>query len=118
MTDVDLIGAPTVDVRAAQVLLREQLWMLVPAWMRSADAPSGVLEAIVDVLSSAGAVVADDLDGLSDDWFIETCSEWLVPYIGDLVGVRRLHPLEAGSELSNRALVADTIRFRRRRARG
>lgn len=115
MTDVDLIGAPTVDVRAAQVLLREQLWMLVPAWMRSADAPSGVLEAIVDVLSSAGAVVADDLDGLSDDWFIETCSEWLVPYIGDLVGVRRLHPLEAGSELSNRALVADTIRFRRRK---
>ena len=26
-----------------------------------------------------------------DDQFIETCAEWLAPYIGDLIGYRTLH---------------------------
>ena len=32
------------------------------------------------------AVVADDLDQLYDDQFIETCAPWVIPYIGDLIG--------------------------------
>ena len=35
------------------------------------------------------AVLEDDLEQLYDDQFIETCAEWVVPYIGDLVGYRR-----------------------------
>ena len=32
------------------------------------------------------AVVAEDLDQLYDDQFIETCAHWVIPYIGDLIG--------------------------------
>lgn len=107
---------PTPAVAAARRALREHLAGLLPAHMRNADAAAGgVLDALVDVLAGAGAVVADDLDQLGDDWFIETCAERLVPYIGDLIGVRGLHDLDGTTGLSNRARVADTIAFRRRK---
>ena len=52
-------------------------------------------------------------DGLYDDWFVETCAEWVLPYIGDLLGVQGLRPVPGASGL--RALVANTIRYRRRK---
>lgn len=110
------IAEPTPAVAAVHQARRDHLAGLLPAHMRTADAAAGgVLDALIDVLAGAGAVVADDLDQLSDDWFIETCAEWLVPYIGDLIGVRGLHDLEGTTGLSNRARVADTIAFRRRK---
>ena len=51
---------------------------------------------------------------MADDWFIETCADWVVSYLGDLVGVEELHPL-GGRSGSRRARVADTIRTRRRK---
>ena len=75
----------------------------------------GVLRALVEVLAGQAAAVADDIEALQDDWFIETCAEWVVPYIGELVGTRALHPLADAAGFSNRAQVADTLRFRRRK---
>jgi len=108
------LDAPDPAVAAAHERLRAQLADLLPAWMRTTDV-DGLLDALVDVLAAAGAIVVDDLDGLGEDWFIETCAEWLVPYIGDLVGVHVLHPLDGTEGISNRARVADTIRLRRRK---
>ena len=31
-------------------------------------------------------ILEGDIDRLYDDWFAETCEEWVVPYIGDLLG--------------------------------
>jgi hypothetical protein len=56
----------------------------------------------------------EDIAGLYDNWFIETCDEWLVPYIGDLLGVHGLSPLEVGA-FSQRAYVANTLAYRRRK---
>ncbi|MBI4276920.1 MAG: hypothetical protein HY660_00565, partial [Armatimonadetes bacterium] len=54
------------------------------------------------------------VDRLYDNWFIETCGEWVVPYIGDLLSVRGLLPVRDGA-FSQRPLVANTVAFRRRK---
>ena len=51
---------------------------------------------------------------LYDNWFIETCDEWVVPYIGDLLGVRPIRAVESAG-VSARAYVANTIAYRRRK---
>jgi hypothetical protein len=73
----------------------------------------GPLAALLAVFAEQLAAVEENLEQLYDDQFIETCADWVVPYIGDLVGVRALHSL-AGMP-SARAEVAHTITFRRRK---
>jgi hypothetical protein len=74
----------------------------------------GPLKALLSVMAEQAAVLEDNLDQLYDDLFIETCAEWVVPYIGDLVGARGVSPFP-GSSLTERAFVANTIRYRRRK---
>ena len=59
-------------------------------------------------------VVAEDLDQLYDDQFIETCAPWVIPYIGDLIGYQAVKGI-APSIDNPRSEVADTISFRRRK---
>lgn len=94
----------------------EQIWSLLPAALRGRDAEAGgVLRALVEVLAAPADAMERDIDALADDWFIETCAEWLVPYLGDLVGARMLHPLEGTARIPARARIADTLRLRRRK---
>jgi hypothetical protein len=51
-----------------------------------------------------------EVDWLYEDQFIETCADWVVPYIGALVGARIV---DVGDAQSARLQVADTIRNRR-----
>ena len=51
-----------------------------------------------------------EVDWLYEDQFIETCADWVVPYIGALVGARIL---ETRDSQSARMQVANTIRDRR-----
>jgi Phage tail protein (Tail_P2_I) len=98
-------------------LMREELLQLLPRLYRQRDAEpaqGGVLEALLEVLGEQGDLVARDVDQLYDDAFIETCAEWVVPYLGDLLGVRLLHPLGPGAG-RQRALVANTLDYRRRK---
>src|SRR5262249_7836608 len=72
-------------------------------------------------------VVEDDIARLYDNWFIETCEDWAVPYIADLIGFRPVHDAgEAGAadslegRLRNRILiprseVSNTLGYRRRK---
>src|SRR5262249_30906573 len=51
-----------------------------------------------------------DLDALWDNFFIETCDDWVVPYIGALTGTNLLaHPVGQ----SNRLDVWNTVLWRR-----
>lgn len=98
-------------------LLRDDLFRLLPRLYQQRDAePSqgGALEALVRVLGEQADVVAADLGRLYEDWFIETCADWVVPYLGDLLGVRLLYPVGPGAGRS-RALVANTLDYRRRK---
>jgi hypothetical protein len=75
---------------------------------------AGPLASLLAVLAEQVAVLQEDLDQLYDDQFIETCAEWVAPYIGDLVGYRALHGV-APRIASPRAEVAHTIAYRRRK---
>src|SRR6266704_306645 len=80
----------------------------------TAKAARGPLQSLLMVIQEQLGIVAEDIDQLYDDQFIETCAPWVAPYIGDLIGYRTLYGLtdKIGSP---RAEVADTIAFRRRK---
>ncbi|MBW7883202.1 MAG: hypothetical protein H3C34_11315 [Caldilineaceae bacterium] len=95
---------------------RERLYNLLPAIYRVRDEAEGEpLRALLAIIEEELASIEDDIGGLYDDWFIETCAEWVIPYIGDLLGVRNLHQLTAVEGFSQRAYVANTLRYRRRK---
>lgn len=98
----------------------DQLYELLPAVYRLRDAERGQpLKALSAVLAEQAAVVEDDIAQLYDNWFIETCAEWVVPYIGDLLEARGLYALRGAPVhtrvFSQRARVANTIGYRRRK---
>ena len=89
---------------------------LLPAIYRIRDAEhGGPLEALLGVIAEQVAVLEENLDQLYDDQFIETCAEWVVPYIGDALGMHTLSPGGETSGYSLRAYVANTIAYRRRK---
>lgn len=94
----------------------EELYELLPAIYRIRDAEQGEpLKALIGVIAEQARVMEEDIEGLYENWFIETCQEWVAPYIGDLIKVRGLHTVEAGTAFSQRARVANTIGYRRRK---
>jgi hypothetical protein len=94
----------------------ERLYNLLPAIYRVRDLAQGEpLRALLAITQGEMDLIERDIEGLYDDWFIETCAEWVVPYIGDLVGVRPLHSVDSAGIFSQRAYVANTLRLRRRK---
>jgi hypothetical protein len=88
------------------------LYSLLPAIYRIRDADRGYpLRAFLGLISGQAQLVKTDIDGLWDDLFIETCADWVIPYIGDLVAN---NPLPEGV-VRRRADVARTIYYRRRK---
>ncbi|WP_213956950.1 hypothetical protein [Variovorax sp. dw_954] len=79
-----------------------------------AKAARGPLKSLLMVIDEQLAAMAEDLDQLYDDQFIETCAEWVIPYIGDLVGYIPIHGIAAAVD-NTRAAVASTIALRRRK---
>ncbi len=106
----------------------DRLFDLLPAIHRMRDDDEGhALQALLRLIEREARVVEDDLDELYEGWFIETCADWLVPYIGDLVG---FSPAPEAGDAENldvsdprsrlrvlrpRRDVANTIHARRRR---
>jgi hypothetical protein len=106
----------------------DRLFNLLPEHVRRRDAETGEpLRALLAVIAEQADIVEADLEQLYDDWFIETCADWTVPYIGDLVGYQLLggyaEALAAGgpaaallaASLTPRRDVADTVANRRRK---
>lgn len=106
----------------------DRLYELLPAIYRMRDADQGEpLRALLQIVSEQVNLLEDDIAQLYDNWFIETCEDWVVPYLGDLIGYQTVH--EAGEpspgttlqgQLRNKILiprreVANTIRYRRRK---
>lgn len=93
----------------------DHLYELLPSVYRIRDGEQDEsLKALLSVIAEQIAVFEENLDQYYDDQFIETCAEWVVPYIGDLVGNRTLHGI-APNVTSRRAEVANTIAYRRRK---
>ena len=93
----------------------DKSYQLLPAFVRLRDAAQGEpLRALLAVIDRQIAVLEENLAQLYDDQFIETCDDWAVPYLGDLIGWRQLHGV-APKIASPRAEVANTIGYRRRK---
>jgi hypothetical protein len=73
--------------------------------------PPGQLKQYLALVEIAFGAIHDNIDELYHDLFIETCAEWVIPYIGDLLGTSHLK----GDAWTLRADVADTIALRRRK---
>jgi len=106
----------------------DRLYELLPVVHRMRDVEAGEpLRALLAVINKQVDVVEHDIARLYDNWFIETCEDWVVPYIADLIGFQPVH--EAGdpsgmdsaeSRLRNKILVprrevANTLAYRRRK---
>ncbi len=93
----------------------EKLWEMIPSIYRHEDGLAenpGVLRAIVEVMAEQAAILRRSQDRLWEDQFVETASDWAVPYLADLVATRLL-PLE--NKRGRRVDVAKTIYYRRRK---
>ncbi len=104
----------------------DRLYQLLPVVYRQRDEElGGPLRDLLKVISQQVNVVEDNILQLYENWFIETCQDWAVPYIGELVGYTPVH--EAGEPgrlpddqprnriLMPRSEVATVIQSRRRR---
>jgi hypothetical protein len=80
----------------------------------TAKSTCGPLQSLLMVIEEQLAVMAEDLDQLYDDQFIETCAPWVIPYIGDLIGYQSIYGISAQVD-DPRSEVAETISLRRRK---
>jgi hypothetical protein len=99
-----------------------RLYELLPVVHRQRDAErGGPLAALLQVIGEQVDIIEKDIDRLYNNWFIETCEDWVVPYIADLVGYRAVHQIGGSGDaalhkaLYPRAEVANVIASRRRK---
>lgn len=114
-----------------------EIYELLPAVYREQDAAEGYpLRALLDIIQDQAEILHTDIRQLWDDFFIETCKPWVIPYIGDLVSnnllydASRIEPSKTADKLFRdltgpdllpdmavriRADVAKTIYYRRRK---
>jgi hypothetical protein len=91
-----------------------RLYNLLPAVYRIRDSAQGEpLRALLAIIENELGAIDADISRLYENWFIETCDEWVAPYIGDLLSARGLKPI--GGTFTARRYVAHTLGFRRRK---
>ncbi|ESQ14669.1 MAG TPA: hypothetical protein DDY14_10710 [Chromatiaceae bacterium] len=88
------------------------LYALLPEVYRREDARRGYpLKALLSIISEQATVVKEDIDRLWDNFFVETADDWVLPYLGDLIGNIPIHAVVRG----RRADIAKTISYRLRK---
>ncbi|HEY0063212.1 MAG TPA: hypothetical protein VGC21_13910 [Telluria sp.] len=100
----------------------DRLYELMPLVHRMRDAEQGYpLKALLAVIAEQVNVVEGDIAQLYENWFIETCEDWVAPYIGDLIGYRPVSEARApdggalGKAMFPRREIANTVAARRRK---
>lgn len=98
-----------------------RLWDSLPAIYHFYDAGGdddvdeavvGPLQELLNRIGIQAAVLRRSIDGLWADQSIETCADWVIPYIGDLVAAGLVTGLDPRGQ---RLDVANTIHWRRRK---
>jgi hypothetical protein len=102
------------DLAELQTLQNKQPPLDAVDQLRLTQLSRGPLQSLLMLIEEQFAVIAEDLEQLYDDQFIETCASWVIPYIGDLIGYQLVNGV-APAVASPRAEVANTISMRRRK---
>lgn len=104
------------DLDRYDVWYSRKLWQLLPGVYRAEDSDdfdkAGPLREIVERVGAQAAVVRRSIDRLWEDQSIETCDDWLIDYIGDLLSTNLVASLDARGR---RVDVGKTIYYRRRK---
>lgn len=90
------------------------LFERLPEIYRTRDAevvPPNQLRAYLAAIEAPFGALHEHIAQLYEDLFIDTCDDWVVPYLADLLGTTHLK----GDPRTLRADVADTIALRRRK---
>lgn len=90
------------------------LFERLPEIYRTRDAeqtPPNPLRAYLGAVEGPFGALHDDIARLYDNLFIDTCDDWVIPYLADLLGTTHLK----GDPRTQRVDVADTIALRRRK---
>lgn len=99
-----------------EVYYADKLWSLLPAIYRALDTDvfdkKGPLHEMVDRIGAQAAILRRSMDRMWEDQSIETCDDWIIPYIGDLLATNLVASLDARGQ---RLDVAKTIYYRRRK---
>ena len=93
---------------------RVPLYERLPEIYRIRDSeqlPPGQLAAYLGAVEDVFGALHENIEALYNELFIDTCDEWVIPYIADLLGTTHLK----GDLRTLRADVADTIALRRRK---
>jgi hypothetical protein len=93
---------------------RVPLFERLPEIYRTRDAevtPANQLRAYLGAIEGPFDALHQNIAQLYDDLFIDTCEDWVIPYLADLLGTTHLK----GDPRTLRADVADTIALRRRK---
>lgn len=93
---------------------RKALYQRLPEIYRIRDGeqrPAGQLEDYLGILDEVLSGSRDNVETLYHDFFIETCADWVIPYLADLLGTSHL----SGDPWTLRADVARTVFHRRRK---
>jgi len=97
----------------------DELYRLVPSVYRQrdeeqTDKPFKPLYALLSMIAEQLSLIEDDIQNLYENWFIETCDPWVIPYIGDLLGTF-FYNSDTVNSINRRSFVANTISYRRRK---
>ncbi len=99
-----------------EIYYADKLWALLPAIYRAQDSvtfgAAGPLREMVNRIGAEAAMLRRSIERMWDDQSIETCDDWIIPYIGDLLATRIVADLDARGQ---RLDVAKTIYYRRRK---
>lgn len=91
------------------------LFGTLPSVYRIRDSVTGgVLQNLFAILQDAHDTVDADIAQMYENWFIETCAEWVVPYLADLLGTAVLQSSNLAG-ITLRSYVASTLSYRRRK---
>lgn len=98
-----------------EIYYADKLWNLLPAIYRAEDTDildkAGPLREMVNRIGVQSAIIRRSIDRMWEDQSIETCDDWVIAYIGDLLATRLVANLDARGQ---RLDVAKTIYYRRR----
>lgn len=75
------------------------------------QSPGDQLKNYLSLIEKAFDAIDENIESLYCDLFIETCDDWVIPYIGDLLGASHIN----GDPWTLRADVADTVALRKRK---
>lgn len=109
-------AAPALNPDGFDAAMAAKIWALVPAVYRAQDTATldgtGPLQALLDRVAGQAAVVRRSIDRLWEDQSIETCSDWVIPYIAALLDTNLVPSMDTRGQ---RLDVANTIYYRRRK---